>query len=75
MMGGYSMMGGMGWFGMLLLGLLWIGVTALIIWGVVSTLRVQQRPIEPEPQEILRRRFARGEITQEEFEQARAALR
>jgi putative membrane protein len=75
MMGGYNMMGGMGWPAMLLMGLLWIGLIALIVWGLMSMLRVQQRASEPDVQEILRRRFARGEISREEFEQARATLR
>ncbi len=75
MMGGYNMMGGMGWPAMLLMGLLWIGLIALIVWGLMSMLRVQQRASEPDVQEILRRRFVRGEISREEFEQARATLR
>jgi putative membrane protein len=75
MMGGYDMMGGMGWPGMLLMGLLWISVSALIVWGLMSMFRVQQRASEPDAQEILKRRYARGEISREEFEQTRVALR
>ena len=75
MMGGYNMMGGMGGPGMLLMGLLWIGVIALIVWGLMSMFRAQQRASEADAQEILRRRYARGEISREEFEQARATLR
>lgn len=75
MMGGYNMIGGMGWLGMLLMVLLWIGVIALIVWGLMSMFRAQQRVSEPDAQEILKRRYARGEISREEFEQARATLR
>jgi putative membrane protein len=75
MMGGYNMMGGMGGPGMLLMGMLWIGVIALIVWGLMSMFRAQQRASEPDAQEILKRRYARGEISREEFEQARTTLR
>ena len=75
MMGGYGMMGGMGWLGMLLVGVFWIVVIALVIWGVVNLLHIQQTLSEPDAQETLKRRYARGEISREEFEQARTALR
>jgi putative membrane protein len=75
MMGGYSMMGGMGGVGMFFMGLLWIAVVALIAWGFISMFRIRRGVSEPDAQEILNRRFARGEISREEFEQARAVLR
>lgn len=75
MMGGYSMMGGMSWIGMFFMGLLWIAVIALIIWGLASLFRIQRSLFEADAQEILKRRFARGELSREEFEQTRAALR
>ena len=75
MMGGYSMMGGMSWIGMFFMGLFWIAVIALIIWGLVSLFRIQRSLFEADAQEILKRRFARGELSREEFEQTRAALR
>ena len=74
MMGGYGMMAGMGWLGMLTMALLWIGVIALVIWGVSNLFRGQQLRTEQDALEILRRRFASGEISREEFEQARAVL-
>jgi putative membrane protein len=74
-MGGYGMMGGMGWLGMLLVGIFWIVVIALVIWGVVNLLHIEQTLTEPDAQETLKRRSARGEISHEEFEQARTALR
>ena len=33
MMGGYGAMAGLGWLGMLVMGLFWIGVLVLIVWG------------------------------------------
>jgi putative membrane protein len=74
MMGGYNMMGGMGG-GMLLIAVFWIAVIALIFWGLISISRIQRSVSEPDAQEILKRRYARGEISREEFEQARVALR
>ncbi len=48
---------------------------ALVGWGVAS-LRPGQHPVAQDetPLEILRRRYASGEINQEEFEQAKHAL-
>jgi putative membrane protein len=74
MMGGYGMMGSMGWIGMFFVGLFWIGLVALLVWGLMSMFRVQQRASEPDAQEILKRRYARGELSREEFEQARTVL-
>ncbi len=70
MMGPYWMRG----FGsMLLMGFFWIVVIGIVIWGFSVILR---RPKEPErsishadsPMEILKRRYAKGEIDQEEYE-------
>jgi putative membrane protein len=75
MMGGYGMMGGMDWFGMLLSGVFLILMVALMLWVVFNLARLQARPSTADAQEILRQRFARGEINREEFEQARTTLR
>ncbi len=50
-------------------------VPALVVWAVFS-LHEGQRPSAQDetPLEILRRRYASGEISKEEFEQARHAL-
>jgi putative membrane protein len=74
MMGGYGMMGGFGWLGMLTMLLFWIGVIALVIWALSNLFSTQQAPVEPDAQEILKRRYARGEISREEFVQARDTL-
>ena len=66
-MGGYNMMGyGMG-FGILFMVLFW----GLIIWLVVSlTNTANQKMINTteKPSEILRKRYAKGEISKKEFE-------
>jgi putative membrane protein len=70
MMGPF-MMRGFGW--MFLLGIFWIVVIGLVIWGISVLLH---RSNEPEktanrldsPLEILKRRYAQGEIDKEEYE-------
>lgn len=54
-----------------------IGMVALIVWAVVTvTRRSGDAGREPQqtPLDILRERYARGEITAEEFEQAKRTL-
>lgn len=61
--------------------LFWIVVAALVIWAVTRTLAAsgERRPGpgagEPDAKEILRRRFAEGELTEEEFREKLRALR
>jgi putative membrane protein len=79
---GPGMMGwgyGMGWFGMILMGLFWIaiivGIIFLIRWLFVSTGTKSYRAAsEDSPLDILKKRYARGEINKEEFEQKRKDL-
>lgn len=74
MMGGYGMMAGMGWLGFLLMALFWIGVILLVLWGINNAFPGRRLPAEPDAQEILKRRFARGEISREEYLQASETL-
>ena len=75
MMGSYGGMGGGAW---ILMGLFWVAVLALILFLVVrllpanGTRDVSSQPDSPE--EILDRRFARGEIDVDTFQVQRAAL-
>lgn len=76
MMYGYGP--GLGW--MFVMPIIWIALIALIIWAVVR-LTHDWRPRhngsavhEETPEEILDRRYARGEIDTEEYRQARANL-
>ncbi len=75
--GGYD---GIGWIlggslMMLMMLLFWIGPIALVALGL-SGARGGQRPSTQEetPLESVRRRYASGEISQEEFEQTRRTL-
>lgn len=75
MMSGYGMMAGMGWLGILTMLLFWVGVLALVIWGVSNLFPTPQLTTENDAVEIVRRRFARGEISREEYLQAVETLR
>jgi putative membrane protein len=74
MMSGTSMMAGMGWPGLLMMLLLWGGAIALILWGISSLFPTGRVNTEADALEILRRRYARGEISREEFLQASQTL-
>ena len=67
--GGLWMLGGL---------LLTIGVIVVLVWAVMTLTRGGRTqtgdPSRPTPNEILRERFARGEISEQEFEQAKKVL-
>jgi putative membrane protein len=71
---GPGMMGwgyGMGWFGMIFMAAFWIAVIIaiiLLIRWLVSGGGGRGRPHEDSALEILKKRYARGEIGKEEFE-------
>ena len=56
--------------------LVMVGFVVLIVWAVGAVGRggTSREPERPSPLDILRERYARGEITQEEFEQAKRTL-
>jgi putative membrane protein len=75
----WGMHDGMGWwmvFGGLWMVLFWGAVIWLVVWGVGrATSGTGGRTSEQEaPVEIAKRRYARGEISREEFEQLRRDL-
>jgi putative membrane protein len=67
---GWHMGSMMGWWG-----LIWILVIGAFVWLVARG--VSQRPAghEDSPEAILKRRYARGELSREEYEQRLADLR
>ena len=74
---GYGFDGGaVGWIWMLGGLLMMVGFVVMIVWaiGAVSRGNTDREPARPTPLDILRERHARGEITQQEFEQARKTL-
>jgi putative membrane protein len=58
-----------GWwvFGAIMMILFWGGLIALVIWGINRTR--QGTGGGPTPLEIAKQRYARGEITKEQFEE------
>jgi len=75
MMGWYG--GGMSYGAWMVMGLFWLVLLGLIIWAVVRLLpdRRQDAPRDVDsPEEILDRRFARGEIDLEAYQAQRTAL-
>ena len=74
---GYGFDGGaLGWIWMLGGLLVIVGFVILIVWAVGTMSRggSGREPERPTALDILRERFARGEITQQEFEDARKTL-
>ena len=71
---------GMGWW--MLFGSIWFVIFwGLIIWAVVTVVsksaggQPSQAPGEESPLDIAKKRYARGEISKEEFERLREDLR
>ncbi|HET6985172.1 MAG TPA: SHOCT domain-containing protein [Kribbella sp.] len=71
----HSMLGaGASW--ILIVVTLWALAAAGAVWGAVRLIRPRPRPTSlPSPLGILERRFAAGELTREDFDEARARLR
>ena len=83
--GGYSMMGpgmmggwGMGWFVIIFMLIFWvlviIGLVFLIKWLIQSTSREKSEAGGGRVLDILKERYARGEIDKREFEEMRKDL-
>jgi len=76
MMGWYG--SGMGFGAWLVMGVFWLALLGVIIWAVVRLLPDQREggggAHAESPEEILDRRFARGEIDLETYQAQRAAL-
>jgi putative membrane protein len=68
--------GGLGWIWMVGGLLVMVGFVVLIVWtvGAVSRGGTSREPERSTALDILRERYARGEITQQEFEQAKKTL-
>ena len=80
MMWGYDF----GWGGMLLMTIFWIAVLTVLVWALIRWINGRTTtsvppspsapPAGPSALEILRQRYARGEIDQATFEQMREQL-
>ena len=70
---GYGMMGGYGWGGLMGLGM--VVFWGLVIWGVVALARGNAGSTQADsPHEILKKRYARGEINKAEYEEKKKDL-
>ncbi len=80
MMWGYDF----GWGGMLLIAILWIALLVVLVWALIRWISgrtttpvppyTSAPPTGPSALEILRQRYARGEIDTATFEQMREQL-
>jgi putative membrane protein len=75
---GYGWFGGlgsgMGLFGGVAMLLFWVAIILLVVWAVRGGFPGQRSSEHESAVEILKRRYAAGEISQAEYEQARKAL-
>lgn len=67
---GYGMMGAFGLIGLLFNALVIVGIVVLVVWAVrrFSSRNGQPAAVQS-PREILQARYARGEITREQYQQ------
>ncbi len=68
---------GAGWwmaFGGLWMVLFWGGIIALIVWGITRISRHNDSTRKRDPLDTAKERYARGEISREEFEQLKKDL-
>jgi len=67
----------MGWwpvFGILLMVLFWGGIIALVVWVISRLTRNNNVSHDTVALDTVRKRYARGEITREEFDQIKKDL-
>ena len=67
--GGWGM-----WFGGVMMFIFWVGLIALIVWGITRLMRRNGSTTTHTPLDIAKQRYARGEINKEEFEQIKKDL-
>lgn len=80
MLGGFDMWcfgegaGWWAWFGGIGMFILWGGLIGLIIWGIIRFTRRDSSTTKQASLTIAEERYARGEISKEEFEQIKKDL-
>jgi putative membrane protein len=66
---------GLWWaFGGVFMILFWVGLIVLIVWGVIKLSKGSETSSKKEPLDIAKERYAKGEISKEEFEQIKKDL-
>lgn len=75
---GFGMMGGMGWLGIIFMVIFWclviVSLILLVKWLLIQTRSESSAAATPPSLEILKARYARGEIDQKEFEEKKRDL-
>jgi putative membrane protein len=71
----WTMMAGFGWLGIIMMALFCLGMIALVVWGVRHLAAPRHPLTASDALEIVKQRYARGEIDREEFERMRETLR
>lgn len=74
MMYGFGDFGGWWLFGIGMMALFWVAIILLVVWVVRSLYPRQAHSGRNQSLEILQQRYATGEISAAEYEQARARL-
>jgi putative membrane protein len=78
MMGYYDFGYGMGFFGWIMMVLFWGAVICLVVWLVNqnknSNNHINNQSERKTPQEILKERYAKGEITKKDFDEIKRNL-
>ena len=64
----------MGWWMIVGLVVFWGGLIALIVWGITRLTRRGDSASKRDPLDIAKDRYAKGEISREEFEQFKKDL-
>ena len=72
--GDFGWMAGFGGLGMFVGLLFWVALIVLIVWAVTTLFGRASSNTQTDALDILKRRYAAGEISQGEFETARRAL-
>jgi len=68
---------GFGWwmaFGGLWMVIFWGGIIALVVWGILKSTGRNSLTHHTNPADIARERYAKGEISREEYEQIKKDL-
>lgn len=76
-MRGWSHMTGYGGYGGMFMGLIWIIIVGVIVYFVLDRSKKAGRTNDPlgvSPLEILKKRYASGEITKEEYDQLKSDI-
>jgi putative membrane protein len=71
---GNGAIGGWGIFGMVMMVVFWIAIIALVVWGIKRFTQETTTSTSKGALDIAKERYARGEISKEEYEQIKLDL-